>query len=105
MSNEELRVRVLLTVQAALLGAITPNLRAVICCWDAEEVKVTAIFDGEPSEEEKELFSEVEAEILAQMPCHEVVLECNCAEYPGKISLPRNCQYVYLRREPTPDVG
>lgn len=40
MQANNLRVAVLLTIQAALLGAIGPDVRKILCRWNVSEIRV-----------------------------------------------------------------
>ena len=43
----QMRVRLLLSIQRALLGAVPATLREVTCRWEGTEVKLRFVFDGE----------------------------------------------------------
>jgi hypothetical protein len=51
MISTEIRVRVLLSVQRALLGHIGTAVRAIMCRWTEDEIHVRAVFDGEISDD------------------------------------------------------
>jgi len=59
------RPRVLLSVQRALLGAITPQVRVVDVCWNDSEILVRFVVDGEVEESLSEIVTLVETEILS----------------------------------------
>jgi hypothetical protein len=72
MTPIELRVRVLLTLQVALLGMVTPNMRAVLVSWTDSDVHVRVLFDSHVSPRDAELVSEIESEVLSHLPTHKV---------------------------------
>jgi hypothetical protein len=62
------RGEVLLALQVALIGAVTPKLRGVTCGWTSGQVEVLAIYEAEPDEVEAELMSVCETEMIAYLP-------------------------------------
>ena len=64
MSSLE-RARVLLSLQRALLGAITPEVRAIDVCWRDGEIRIRVAVESEPSEELLEIVDDFEAEVEA----------------------------------------
>jgi hypothetical protein len=46
MEDSQIQVRLLLSVQGALLGAVPATLREVTCGWEGTEVKLRFVFDG-----------------------------------------------------------
>jgi len=70
MTSVELRVRVLLTLQVALLGRVTANMRAVLVSWTEKEIWINFRFDQPASPQEIELVSEVETEVISHLPDH-----------------------------------
>lgn len=89
-----------LSAQRALLGNVTPNLRAV--CVNVEENVISAVFycDKEISEEEFELYEQVKDQIIADF-CNlqelEFSLETVRLDYPKK--MPLKGFWVYYRNE------
>jgi hypothetical protein len=69
LSDHEFRVTVLLSLQAALVGAVTPDLRAVLVVPNREITKIRFVYDTRSVDEEiLELVSEVETLVLADLP-------------------------------------
>jgi hypothetical protein len=68
MTETDMRVRVLLSVQRALLGHIGTAVRAIMCQWNEDKIHVRAIFDGEISDDDAEAISEAETEVFADFP-------------------------------------
>ncbi len=56
MNEEQIerRIKILLSVQRALLGAIVPNLRRIFLDWNENEIRFYFVFDGDFSEEDQE---------------------------------------------------
>jgi hypothetical protein len=75
MSNIELRTRVLLTLQVALLGMVTSNMRSVFVSWTETDVHIRLVFDGIVSINEIELASEIETEVISHLPKHGITCD------------------------------
>lgn len=95
----ELRRRVLLTFQVALLGMVTPSLRGVTVHWDERRILAHCLFDGPAGEEEREACSDIEAEILASFPGHEVSVLPRRVDAPGDLASELLDAWVYRRKE------
>ena len=54
--NDPLRTRVLLSVQRALLGEVTPEMRAGSVGWSAAEIRVRVYVDGPISDDVRDEF-------------------------------------------------
>ena len=68
----DLRIRVRLSLQRALLGEVTPNLRAVCVEVSPAEIHVWAYYDGPQSEAEEEDFDgSVLTQLVADFPYSE----------------------------------
>jgi len=72
MNAVELRVRVLLTLQVALLGMVTANMRSVLVSWTDRDVRVRIVFDRAVLSEDVEVVSEIESEVISHLPSHNV---------------------------------
>jgi hypothetical protein len=59
---------VALSLQRALLDAVTPNLRGVVFSLDQNILKISWFFDGPPSEDDRDRLSVVETEVVADCP-------------------------------------
>lgn len=99
MTDIELRIRVLLTMQSVLLGAIGHNLRAVACRWDSNSIRVRSVFDGVISSIDRELMDDIETEVISHFPTAAVTIECIRVDAPNRISLEATEVYVYRRLE------
>ena len=72
MNNTELRVRVLLTLQVALLGMVTASMRSVLVSWTESDVHIRLVFEGAVRPVDLELASEIESEVMSHLPSHVV---------------------------------
>ena len=99
MQANDLRVAVLLTIQAALLGAIGPDVRKILCRWNVSEIRVRAVFDDPISEDDAELMSVVETEIMAGFPSHDISLVCERHDAPQPIPGRDDERAVFARLE------
>ncbi len=96
-TNSELRQRVLLCFQVALLGMIGPNLRAVTVSWDDRAINGVLYFEGELSEQAVEDASDIEAEVMASFPEHEVSVVAQRCDSPTKPKMTE--AWAFMRRE------
>lgn len=90
---------VLLTIQQALLGEVSSNLRAVMVSYAESSVRFEAYFDGEIGEEEREAMSMVETELIAQLAATETVTH-ELIRLDAPELLPKDRIWVYFRKEP-----
>ncbi len=97
--DDPLRQAVLLTLQVALLGEVSPQLRAVVCSWGNADIHVRAVFDGEIKNDDWESMNDVEAEVIASFPKHKVHLECVRRDAPESLRDLWLMAMVYRRRE------
>ncbi len=100
MSNiDARRCDVLLAFQRALLGEVTPSLRAVTVRYDETSIHFEAFIDGEIHDEEREAMSLVETEVMAEFPStHTITHEVIHLDAPA--SIPKDRTWVYFRKEP-----
>jgi hypothetical protein len=97
-SGTEARVRVLLSMQRALLGAVTRPLRGVAVSWSGDRIVARFIYDEAPRDQDPML--EAETEVLADFD-QSVVTDFRAEVAPAPMSLPLNNGevWVYRRRE------
>ena len=62
------RTEVLLSVQRALWGNVTPHMRAIAVGWEGGVVRARFLLDREPREEDLEIISDVEGYVIADFP-------------------------------------
>jgi hypothetical protein len=97
--EKNFRILVLLSLQRALIGMITPNMLAVYVSWTETEVFVRVLFDGTVSPDDIEGVSIIETEIIADIPTHAVrcVAEsCLCAK--NEMPKPRINERIVFKR-------
>lgn len=95
----DMRVPVLMAIQRALLGMVTPSLRSVLVSWDERRIDARFIYDTAASEN-VELVQEVETEVLADFDDH-IVTDFS-VEVVAPPSAPAGSAreiIAYLRRE------
>lgn len=70
MTSDELhpRVRLLLSVQRALLGAVPPSLRLVTCDLVSSEIRLCFVLDGPIRPEEEDRIRDAATEVIADFP-------------------------------------
>ena len=99
----DIRTRLLLSVQRALLGAVPASLREVTCGWEDSWIKLRFVFDGEIAAVDKESAQIAATEVIADfsepwMIAEEIVridhpADLKCDE--GRLPLT-----AYRRRDP-----
>ena len=92
------RIEVLLGVQNALLGAITPNLRAVKIYWDMNRIDLYFIYNGPITEEDQEESECAATEVLAQFPDGEFETHHIRCDIPNPLPTVGN-EVVFRRHE------
>jgi len=92
--------KIRLSIQRALLGEITPNIRGITCNWEDSKITIRWLFDGEISDEDLELAkSDITGEVNADFPDHEVVADCKRLDMPEPLSPYALSVWVYMRKE------
>jgi hypothetical protein len=95
----ELRVRLLLSIQRALLGEVTPNIRAVTAQIDAQTIVLRWIIDGEISDNFRCDLSAVGTEVVADFETHQIAEEfirCDASHAMDELYLD---DVAYARKE------
>jgi hypothetical protein len=99
-AEQELRIDVLLSLQRALLGMVTPDLRAVEVEIEGRDVRGRFMYDGAITDEHRELVDEVETLLIADMEDDvNARLEAVAVPSPAPVALVPGTAYCYLRRE------
>jgi hypothetical protein len=98
--SESLRKKILLSLQRALLGEISPFLRGVTCSWDDSQICILCIFDGQVSDDDQESMEGVETEVMADFPEISVNLNSVRLDYPEPLNPQFLTDWVYRRKEP-----
>lgn len=97
--DDEMRIRVLLSMQRALWDMVTPDLRGVAVSWGSDWVRARFIYESDRSENE-ELVREIETEVLADFDEQLTTqFESVSAPAPQPRLLRDGEAWVYLRRE------
>ena len=100
MINPHQLLTVLCSVQRALLGAVTPNLRAVYITSEQENsFDLIFYYDKELSEDEEELCSFADTEFIADFPSPTYKTDCTVKIIPYPDKIPRIGRCVYRRYE------
>ena len=94
----DIRQRILLSLQRALLGEVFPALRGVTVGWDEGMIRIVCYIDGPISPIDEERLSGVETEVLADFSeDYEVRLDTIRCDEPA--NMPFLQAWAYRRRE------
>lgn len=93
-----LRATLGLSLQRALLGEIPPQLRGVEVRLGNAQADLLFYFDGPISEANLETISEIESEVLADMPS-DYKIESRPVITAGPAALPDTGFWVYRRKD------
>lgn len=94
-----MRIRVLLSLQVALLDMVTPNMRAITCKWDSNNIFIRFIYDGEISEKDKENCDEIATEVISHFSHHKIEFEVVRSDVPTPLKDQVLNAWVYKRCE------
>lgn len=99
--NSDLRLRseVLLTFQVSLLGMVEPSLRGVTVAWSESTIIGHLLFSGKVGVEEQGCASEIEAELAASFPNHEIEVTAVRYDFPEALNKRELAAWVYRRKE------
>ena len=94
------RIDVLLSCHRAVWGMVTPELLSVCVVPVAPDVRSRFLYDGPVGDDERELVSEVETEVIADLWQH-AVLEFVAVSLPvpARLELDAGEEWLYKRRE------
>lgn len=95
----ELRGNILLAFQVALLGMVSSNIRGITVGWDTDMIRAHFYYDGIISDLEKETASDVEDEIIASFPKHEVFTRLERLDHPQALNPKTLIAWGYRRQE------
>jgi len=87
MQTVEMRNSVILSVQRALLGEVSPALRGVTVGWDEKSITILCYYDRKISPEEREAMSCVETEVMADFPDQQMDLDIIQCDVPLEMKL------------------
>jgi hypothetical protein len=89
---------VMLALQQALLGEVSPNLRAVVVTCDSKSIFFECFYDRVIFETNQESMSQVETELLALFPeDHNISYRLTRSDFP--CSIPKVGLWAYYRKE------
>lgn len=99
MNSKETRVKVLLSIQRALLGHIYPSIRAIAVGFeDRKKLIVFCYLDKEPDEEDYENLNGITGEVCADIEFTEVEERC-IFTLESFSKLDNLDSWVYIRKE------
>jgi len=91
----------LLSVQRALLGAVSSSLRAVACAWHDEQIILRFVFDGSISDADEESMHIVASEVIADFHAPATIDEQIIrSDYPSNLNDHALESWAYIRKEP-----
>lgn len=93
------REDILLSIQRALVGSVTPNVRWIACNWSNSRINVRVGYEGMPSPDDLEGMSIVETEIVADFPSLSVQVQCSRSDAAVKDAIEADEVIAYARRE------
>ena len=95
----ELRVRLLLSIQRALLGAVTPNIRAVTAGIDEGTITLRWIIDGEITDALEDDLSVAGTEVISDFETHQITEEFVRSDAPRPLHELYLDHLAYVRKE------
>jgi hypothetical protein len=98
--QNDLRTMALLSVQRALWGKVTPDLRAVAVSWGPRSIRARFVYEHDITDDLRELVSEAETEVIADAP-EDVSVKFSDEVRPvsSPLRTASNEWWAYLRRE------
>jgi hypothetical protein len=96
--SPNLRAALLLSIQRALLGEVTPNIRAVTCRIDPDRIVLRWIVDGAISNELKGDLGAIGTEVVADFSTHQISEEFVRCDAPADIRSYYLDDIAYLRK-------
>lgn len=98
--EDEWYQKIMISVQGALLGKITPSIRAVVVGWSGDNlVKVKFVVDQTPTQLHNDLLADATGEILADYPNIEIDAKCERSDAAPKDWIIGYKSLAYLRYE------
>ena len=100
--TEDLNIGLRLSLQRALLGQVTPNLRAVAAKWKENIILIRYIIDGEITEEMRDNCYCVGTVVISDFssPCMiDELFERLDAPEPLEINMQEGWFWAYMRKE------
>ena len=104
-SDDQLRIAVLLSIQRALLGEITSEMRAIAADWSAEQIVIRVYTDGDtPNSIRDDFDSSVVTQVVADFPHPErgdPMVSYEFVRHDSPAPLPQWGNLVFARAEIT----
>jgi hypothetical protein len=95
--NHILRTKILLTMQAVLIGNVTRHINAVAVSWDSSLLKVRYFCQSPLTLENDEEFSCIETELIAHLPEFTISYESQLAPLSEKLIIRDDEVLVFAR--------
>lgn len=99
MTTIELRTKVLLSLQSALLGEITHNIRGITCGWSNFLITIHCSFKDEISEQDRESMECIATKVIAHFPKHKISIEIKRLDLPEPLNPYTLSAWAYIRKE------
>lgn len=95
---ETRKAEVLVALQQAMLGEVSPNLRVVAVEYDETYIHFDAYYDGEVTDEARDAMLRVDTEVTALFPENHAISHTTIrCDFPERI--PKRGVWVYYRQE------
>lgn len=91
------RIKAILSLNRALLRAVSPQLRAAAVSWNSREITIFMYYDGEISDEDLDSAQSVTTEVISDFPQYLLNEKIMRWDFPKEI--PSEGELVYLRKE------
>lgn len=96
----DLRTRVLLSMQRALLGEVSSVMRGITCEWNEKKIAILCVIDGPVQEDDEESVRCIETEVMADFSDLTITAQCMRLDAPKPLaSLTLSGGWVFRRRE------
>ena len=99
MNKTELKTRVLLSIQRALLGEITPNIRGITCTQNETKINICCYFEEDINEDNEESMDCVATEVAADFTDRKVDIQCMTINMSESLNGYRLLAWIYLKKE------
>ena len=100
MDDPETRTKILLSIQRALLGAVSAALREVSCGWQGKQINLRFVYDGEISKSDIEAAHIVGSEVIADFPADwDIEEDIVRLDAPAKLLQPESAILAFRRWE------
>ncbi|MFF2550540.1 hypothetical protein ACFVUS_06040 [Nocardia sp. NPDC058058] len=100
MNNEPERGSVVLAINRALLGEVSPSFRAIYFKVEEGTLHLHFIIDGVPSADDIDSIHDIGGETIASFNDLNIVEEWTTVNHPEKIQMPPGWEPVFHRKEP-----